>query len=839
MTLETTQRESIRTRPIEQEMRDSFIDYSMSVIVRRALPDARDGLKPVHRRILYSMFEEGLQPNRSYQKSATVVGNVLGRYHPHGDGAVYDATVRMVQPFSLRYPLVDGQGNFGSIDGDSAAAYRYTEVRLTNLSAELLDGIQRDTVDMHPNFDGRLEEPEVLPCRLPHLLLNGSDGIAVGMATKIPPHNVGELLATAAHLVGDPECSNDDLMAHLPGPDFPTRGLILGTKGIKSAYRTGRGRIDMRARMHLEEGRFGKKLLVVTELPYQVNKTRVIEQIARLVRQGRTSNISDLRDESDRDGIRLVIEVKRDANLEKLVALLFRRTQLKHTFGIIMLALVDGRPRELDLRGALSVWVGHRLEVVRRASVWRLAKAQDRAHIVEGLLIALDHLDLAIRIIRDSKTPRDARNTLCSELSLTQRQGDAVLAMRLAQLTGMEREDLASELEKLRVEIARLVRLAEEELARREALLEEIDELSEEFGDGRRTEILQDGASLELPTEGQGGTRHVLISHGGYVKAQRAGTSSALAGARAFSARANDFAEHAFLCGAPDSLFVMTALGNAYVLPVADLPHGTQSSRGRSLGEMIPLALGDEIVSLAPVRKFSPKRSLIVVTRRGQVKRTSLDQYSNARTNGIIGVGLSKGDEVVNAFLDGGTSDLVVLTKFGQCIRFAANQIRATGRATRGVRGIDLAENDVVQSALMPHSDSEILVATSSGFGKRVPFTELKLQNRAGKGVIIAPQRGRAGRLVGGLAVLQDVAVALELSDGTMEVIPSSSFPIAERAAPGVPMLQIAGGAAVEAVHTSLVRPRRRRASDSFIQGSDGESDSSPAAGTDQLDFLG
>ena len=505
MTQGTLRHERIEIRILEQEMRDSFIDYSMSVIVQRALPDARDGLKPVHRRILYAMLEEGLRPGRPHKKSATVVGNVLGRYHPHGDSAVYDTMVRMVQEFSLRYPLIDGQGNFGSIDGDSAAAYRYTEVRMTPLAVELLTDIDRDTVDFRPNFDGRLTEPEVLPCRLPHLLLNGSDGIAVGMATKIPPHNASELLRTVDHLVANPDCELDELLARLPGPDFPTGGYIMGRQGIESAYRTGRGRLDMRARIHVEEGRFGKSSLVVTELPYQVNKTRVIEQITRLVRAGRADAITELRDESDRDGIRLMIELKRDAKPEHVVATLFKKTQLRYTFGVIMLALVDGRPEELDLKAALATWVGHRLEVIRRGAAHDLAGAEDRAHVIEGLLLALADIDRVIAIIRGSRNPDSARGKLRAEFELSERQAEAILSMRLAQLTGLEHRKLVDELEGLQTDINRLTRLVSDETARRTFLREEIQELTAKYGDPRRTEILEDDATFKLARGG--GTR--------------------------------------------------------------------------------------------------------------------------------------------------------------------------------------------------------------------------------------------------------------------------------------------------------------------------------------------
>ena len=801
MTSGTLRHERIEPRALEQEMRESFIDYSMSVIVQRALPDARDGLKPVHRRILYAMREEGLHPSRPHKKSATVVGNVLGRYHPHGDGAVYDTMVRMVQDFSLRYPLIDGQGNFGSIDGDSAAAYRYTEVRLTPLAVDLLEDIDRDTVDMRPNFDGRLTEPAVLPCRLPHLLLNGSDGIAVGMATKVPPHNAVELLDAVDHLIENPECGVDELLARVPGPDFPTGGYIWGRAGIESAYRTGRGRIDMRARIHLEEGRFGKTSLIVTELPYQVNKTRVIEQITRLVRAGQTDAITDLRDESDRDGIRLVIELKRDAKPDKVVATLFKKTQLRYTFGVIILALVDGRPEELDLKTALGIWIEHRLSVIRRGAAHDLDRARDRAHVVKGLRAALDDIDRVIEIIRGSKTAESARSGLLAEFALSERQADAILAMRLVQLTGLERTKLAEELLALQEEIVRLSALVEDEGARRSFLREELRELARRYEDPRRTEILDDGATFRVSRGGGGEMKLVLVSRGGYVKAQPAATGGGLAGAEALSNRAGDFARHAFLAGGGQTILPVTARGHAYALPVSVLPRGTRSSRGRHLSEFLDLELGDEIVVVLPVEDFAQDRFLVVATRQGKVKRSALSDYANARAAGIIGVRIARGDEVVAAFITEGGGDLLLATRSGQAIRFPESAIRVMGRTARGVKAIELTRGDVVVAAAAPRPDADLLVATSAGYAKRIPFTEFRVQGRAGKGFTILPERKRTGHLVGFIEAHAADEVAWELSDGS---VATTSARAAIRRAPreaGRPAVSLRPGIAVEAVH--------------------------------------
>ena len=782
-------------------MRDSFIDYSMSVIVQRALPDARDGLKPVHRRILYAMREEGLQPGRPHKKSATVVGDVLGRYHPHGDSAVYDTMVRMVQEFSLRYPLIDGQGNFGSIDGDSAAAYRYTEVRMTPLAVELLGEIDRDTVDMRPNFDGRLTEPEVLPSRLPHLLLNGSDGIAVGMATKIPPQNLGELLAAADHLIANPECDVEDLLQFIHGPDFPTGGYIWGRKGLLSAYRTGRGLIEMRARIHVEEGRFGKCSLVVTELPYQVNKTRVIEQITRMVRAGRANEISELRDESDRDGIRLVIELKRDSNPEKVVQTLFKKTQLRYTFGVIMLALVDGRPEELDVKRALECWVDHRLNVIRRRAAHDLEQSRDRAHVVEGLMKALADIDRVIEIIRGSRNPSSAHSKLRREFKLTERQADAILAMRLAQLTGLEQKKLRDELSTLTLTIEELEGLVQDDRVRRDFLRRELRELVERYADPRRTEILDDDTKFQLPRGGGQEAKLVLISRHGYVKAQPAIAGGGLAGAEALAARGGDFARQAFLCRASHKLLLLTARGNAHVLPISMLPHGTRSSRGKRLDDFVKLELGDEVAAVIPIEDFASGRHLFVATRRGQVKRTELSEYANARAGGIKGTGLARGDEVLAGFLTDGGAEIVLATRNGQAIRFTAEEVRAMGRAARGVKGIELGKDDVVVAAFAPRRDSDLLAATSGGYGKRIPLTEFRVQGRAGRGVSILPERAKVGGLIGLLEVHANDQVAWELSDG--EVVTTAATEILTRARrqAGRPAVELPAGAAVEAIH--------------------------------------
>jgi len=799
----SAQHERIVTRFLEEEMRDSFIDYSMSVIVQRALPDARDGLKPVHRRILYAMWELGLLPGRPYKKSATVVGDVLGKYHPHGDSAVYDTLVRMAQEFSMRYPLVDGQGNFGSIDGDSAAAYRYTEARLAAISTELLEDVDREIVDFTGNFDNRLEEPTVLPTRLPQLLLNGSDGIAVGMATKIPPHNLRELLSATVHLVRNPECTVDDLVAFVPGPDFPTGGYIWGREGIDEAYRTGRGLVEMRARMHVEEGSYGKSSIVVTELPYQVNKSRVIEQITRQVRRGRMDAITDLRDESDRDGIRLVIELKRDAEPRKLLPALFKKTQLRYTFGVINLALVDGRPEELDLADSLRCFVDHRLEVIGRRAARDLREAEDRAHVVEGLLTALGDIDRVLELIRAAADPPSASRALQDEMGLSERQAEAILAMRLASLTGLERQKLEDELTGLRASIEELRHLVESEEARRDALCAELEELEAKYGDARRTEILEGEGRFPLPEGGGSGATLVLLTRRGYLKAQpvRGGAGGGLAGAEALAEREADFVRQAVLCHGSDTLLVLTRRGHAHALALAELPRGTRSSRGHPLAGYLEMEEGDEPVALLPIEAFSADSYLVTVTAGGQVKRTALEEYANVRSGGIIAAGLPEDDRILAAFVTGGGREIVLATREGQAIRFAEDEVRPMGRTAQGVRGIDLEAGDRVVSALAPRRDAELLVAGARGFGKRVPFTDLRLQGRAGKGAAILPDTARAGELVGLLEVHPGDSVVWELRSGELVTTAVSELRVRDRSDASLRILGRLEGDDVAAVH--------------------------------------
>ncbi|HEX6065101.1 MAG TPA: DNA gyrase subunit A, partial [Longimicrobiales bacterium] len=623
-------------RFIEEEMRESFLDYSMSVIVQRALPDVRDGLKPVHRRILYAMLEAGLTATRPYKKSATVVGDVLGKYHPHGDMSVYDALVRMVQDFSLRYPLIDGQGNFGSIDGDNAAAYRYTEARLTRFAMELLQDIDKDTVDFGPNYDGRLEEPLVLPARVPTLLLNGSAGIAVGMATNVPPHNLNELAAAVHHLIKHPKCTPDDLMAHVPGPDFPTGAYIIGTEGIRDAYRTGRGRMIMRGVVQRETLRAGKEQLVVTALPYGVSKAKVIEQIAELGRTRKIEDISDLRDESDRDGMRIVIELKRGAKHKIILATLYKQTHLQATFGAIMLALDHGVPRELNLKELLERFRDHRLEVIQRRSHFELEQARAEAHVIEGLLIAVRNIDAVVKLIRKAMNRADAAEKLQKRFQLSARQADAILDMRLAKLTALETKELEDRLKELARQIKELEKLLASDKLQLKLLLKELDEAVERFGDARRTQIIEgDVADLKVDLEDLVAQEQVVItlSHQGYIKRVPMGLYrrrvSGGKAERGLEKYADDFLEHVFVASTTDTLVFFTDHGQAHALPVSDIPEAGRTSRGRAIAQLLTIERGARIAALVAIGEFREDRNLMFLTTGGTIKRTSLDQFAN------------------------------------------------------------------------------------------------------------------------------------------------------------------------------------------------------------------
>ncbi|MGH7477320.1 MAG: DNA gyrase subunit A [Longimicrobiales bacterium] len=750
--------ENVVPRLIEDEMRDSFIDYSMSVIVQRALPDVRDGLKPVHRRILYAMSELGLGPTRPYKKSATVVGEVLGKYHPHGDVAVYDSLVRMVQDFSLRYPLIDGQGNFGSVDGDSAAAYRYTEARLARVAMEMLADIDKETVEFVPNFDDRLREPTVLPAKLPNLLVNGSSGIAVGMATNIPPHNLREIVNAAVHLIENPAATTTELMQFVQGPDFPTGGEIHGKAGIEQAYEEGRGRIVIRAKAEIEESDSrGKPRIIVTEIPFMVNKSRMIEQMAELVREKKLTDITDLRDESDRDGMRVVIELKRDAIPQIVLNQLYKHTQMQATFGVIMLALVDGVPRVLNLQQMLRHFLDHRHRVVIRRSQYDLNQALEREHILEGLKIAVDNIDEVVRLIRESPDTESANATLRASFELSERQAKAILDMRLARLTGLEIEKLEAELSEVRTTIEDLRDILGNEPRRWSIITEELRALATTYGDARRTQILRGDAGLSLEDLIPDEEMVITVSHAGYIKRlpvdtyrqQRRGGR----GLQGMDTKEEDWVEHLFLASMHEYVMVFTRRGHCYWIKVHEIPHASRAARGKPIVNLLRLGETEQVAALVPVREFRDDQYLVFATRQGSVKKTALSAYGFVRVIGVNAINIADDDELIDVQITHGQDEVILATREGMAIRFEESDVREMGRATSGVRGITLHDGDRVVGMVVVRRNGDeratIVVVTEHGRGKRTPVDEYRLQRRGGKGVINFKLNPQTGRVVG------------------------------------------------------------------------------------------
>jgi DNA gyrase subunit A len=793
------QRERILPRLIEDEMKESFIDYSMSVIVQRALPDVRDGLKPVHRRILYSMHELGLQPNRAHKKCATVVGDVLGKYHPHGDNAVYDALVRMVQDFSLRYPLVDGQGNFGSVDGDSAAAYRYTEARLTRAAVSLLEDIEKDTVTFAPNFDDRLEEPTLLPARLPNLLINGSSGIAVGMATNIPPHNLGEVVEAIKHLVADPDCEVVDLRKLVLGPDFPTGGFIYGRGGIRDCYETGRGRIVMRARARVEERESsGKAQIVLTEIPFMVNKARLIEQIADLVRQKKVTDISGLRDESDRDGMRVVIELKRDANPSVLLNQLYKHTQMQTTFGAIMLALVDGQPKVMNLKEILQHFIDHRHTIITRRAEFELAQAQAREHILEGLKIAVDNIDEVVKIIRGAKDVPAADAALRKQFGLSEKQSEAILNMRLARLTGLEIDKLEAELKEVRKLIKELKSILGSQAKRMQILKDELDEMVQKFGDGRRTEIVDDEGEFSVEDLIAEEDMVVTISHTGYIKRipvttyrrQRRGGR----GLNGMGTKEDDWVEHLFVASTHDYVLFFTDRGRVYWLKVYDIPQGGRAARGKPVINLIQIQQGERIAAFVSVRDFSDDRSLMFATQNGIVKKTVLSAYGNPRASGINAINIEEGDALIEVQVTDGTSDVVLATRNGMSIRFSEKDVRPMGRTTTGVRGVQLGKDDRVIGMVIIRRDATLLVVSERGLGKRSQLGDYRVQKRGGKGIITLKRNAKTGAVVALREVLLDDELMIVTRHGVIIRLPVDGIRVIGRNTQGVKVMNLDAG---------------------------------------------
>jgi len=796
------QRERILSRLIEDELKESFIDYSMSVIVQRALPDVRDGLKPVHRRILHAMNELGLQPGRPYKKSATVVGDVLGKYHPHGDMAVYDSLVRMVQDFSLRYPLVDGQGNFGSVDGDSAAAYRYTEARLTALAVAMLEDIDKNTVAFAPNFDDRLQEPTVLPSQVPNLLVNGSSGIAVGMATNIPPHNLGEVADALKHLIDNPDSDIKELRRVVRGPDFPTGGFIYGRDGIKECYETGRGRISVRARAQIEEAESsGKMKIVVTEIPFQVNKSRLIEQIADLVRNKKIVGISDLRDESDRDGMRIVIELKRDANPNVVLNQLYKRTTMQTTFGAIMLALVDGIPKVLNLKEMLQHFVDHRHEVITRRTQFDLDQAQAREHILEGLKIAVDNIDEVIKIIRGSADVATADASLRDRFGLSEKQSEAILNMRLAKLTSLEIDKLEEELKEVQTLIKELEGILASKPKRLKLLKQELDSVVKRFGDDRRTEIVADQGDFSVEDLIAEEDMVITISHSGYIKRipvstyrrQRRGGR----GLNGMGTKEDDWVEHLFVASTHDYVLFFTQTGRVYWLKVYDVPQGGRAARGRPIINLVGIQPEERITAFVAVREFGDDHFLMFATAGGTVKKTSLSAYAHPRATGINAINIDDGDELIDVQYTDGSNDIVLATAAGMSIRFSEKDVREMGRTATGVRGIQLEAGDKVIEMVVVRRDSTLLVVSERGMGKRSVLGDYRVQKRGGKGIITLKRTAKTGSIVALKEVLPGDELMMVTRNGVIIRVPVEGIRISGRNTQGVRVMNLDTGDAV------------------------------------------
>jgi DNA gyrase subunit A len=743
--------------PIEEEMRKSYLDYAMSVIVGRALPDIRDGLKPVHRRVLFAMHELGLNWNRAYKKSARVVGEVLGKYHPHGDAPVYEALVRMVQEFSLRYPLVDGQGNFGSIDGDPPAAMRYTEARLAKIAHELLADIEKETVDFSPNFDESLQEPVVLPTRVPNLLVNGSAGIAVGMATNIPPHNLREVVDGLIRVIDNPDVTIDELIKLIPGPDFPTRGYIYGRGGIREAYTTGRGIITLRAKAHVEKMRGGREAIIVTELPYQVNKATLIEKIGELIRDKKIEGISERRDESSREGIRIVLELGRGEMPQIVINQLYKHTPMQTTFGVIMLALVGRRPQVVNLKQMLQEFIAFRREVVTRRTKYDLARAEERAHILEGLRKAVDQLDLVIRLIRQAESPDAAKDALMRQLQLTEIQAKAILDMRLQRLTQLERHRIVEEHEQTLALIADLKGILASEQRLLGIIKDELGALREEFGDERRTEILAETADLTIEDLLADEDMVVTITRSGYIKrthveayrSQKRGGK----GVTGMETKEEDIVEDLFVASTHSYLLFFTNKGKVHWLKVHEIPEGGRQAKGKAMANVLSLAEGERVATCVPVRDFESGGYILFATKQGKVKKTELSAFSHPRAGGILAITLEEGDEVMGARRTDGQREVLLSTKQGMIIRFPEDEVRPMGRTAAGVRGIDVEEGDQVIAAETIKEGVTVLTVTERGYGKRTPLDEYRLQGRAGKGIIDIKTAGRNGSVVGMLQV--------------------------------------------------------------------------------------
>lgn len=781
---------------IEDEMKNSYIDYAMSVIVTRALPDVRDGLKPVHRRILYAMHEAGMASNKAYKKSARIVGEVLGKYHPHGDSSVYDATVRMAQNFSTRYLLVDGHGNFGSIDGDSAAAMRYTEVRMAKAAEAMLQDIEKDTVDFVPNYDESLKEPSVLPSKIPNLLVNGSSGIAVGMATNIPPHNLREVVDGVLMMIDNADVTVPELMMAIKGPDFPTGALILGYDGIKSAYLTGRGVVKMRAQARIEKMSNGKPRILVTEIPYQVNKARLVEKIAELVREKIIDGITDLRDESDRNGMRIVIELRRDTNPDVVLNQLYKHTQMQESFGIIMLALVDGRPKVLNLREVIYHYLEHQKVIITRRTQYELAKAKARAHILEGLKIALDHIDAVIQTIRQSQTAEIARNALIEKFALSEKQAQAILDLRLQRLTGLEREKIEEEYGQLLKTIEWLESVLADEQKVLNIIKEELLEVKRKFGDDRRTVITMDVSKLDMEDLIAEEDIVITLTHGNYIKRLPVDTyrnqKRGGRGVAGMGTKEEDFVEHLFVTTTHHNIMFFTSRGRVYRLKGYEIAEAGRTAKGTAIINLLPLEANEKITAVIPIKEFKENKFLFMATQKGIVKKTELMEFDTARKGGLIAISLDDDDDLIGVKLTNGEQQVIMGTRDGMAITFAETDVRSMGRTAHGVRGIRLSDGDLVIGMDTLRRDAEVLSVTAEGFGKRTPAVEYRPQMRGGKGIINMKVTEKTGEVIGIKVVRPGQELILISTEGIVIRIDIDEISVISRNTQGVTLMKTA-----------------------------------------------
>lgn len=795
-------RGKIKNRGIEAEMQDSYLSYAMSVIIGRALPDARDGLKPVHRRILYAMLDMGMRHNTPFKKSARIVGEVLGKYHPHGDTAVYDSMVRMAQDFSIRYPLVDGHGNFGSIDGDSPAAMRYTEARLSEFAEEILADLDKETVEFIDNFDATLQEPAILPAKIPNLLINGSSGIAVGMATNIPPHNLGEVIDGVIAYIDNKDIAIMDLLKHIKGPDFPTGGRIMGMRGIVDAYNTGRGIIKVRGRMHIEQTKKGRQQIIVSEIPYQVNKTTLIEKIVETVKDKRIEGISDLRDESDKSGMRIVIEVKREADPNIVVNQLFKHSQLESTFGVIMIALVNGVPRTLNLKEIISEFVKHRYDVVVKRAKYELKKAEERAHILEGLLIALDNLDAVIKLIRASKDVPTAKAGLIDKFGLTEIQAQAILDMRLQRLTALEREKIKAEHKELVEKINRLKELLGSDEMIYGVIKDELKEIKKKYNDERRTEISSEISDLEIEDLIAEEENVISITHSGYIKRLPVITyrkqNRGGRGVTGMNLKEEDFVKHLFISSTHNYIMFFSNYGKVYRLKVYEIPEGSKISKGKAIVNILPFKPNEKVMAVIAVKEYGEEDYLIMATKKGYVKKTSIKAYDTSRKEGIAAITLKEKDELIEVEKTSGKDDVILITKNGQGIRFNETDCRHMGRTAQGVIGMRLAKGDeVLAMAVVRDLNSDLFILTDNGYGKRTPVSDFSRIHRGGKGVRAIIITEKKGKIAGAGILREDYDVMIMSTNGIMIRVNASSISKYGRASQGVKVMNLEEGANV------------------------------------------